>query len=139
MLPQNLLQLACQEFDTFEEAAAASPYNGSDTIFYRGKEWVAWQIPSDSKRLLRLRALPSGRWGWVPDHPEDCAIVVTCKTTRKAELGHLKRLVFRMQEIANENSCTPQALAITPLCQRMLEEISRLEGFENAGSPTESR
>jgi hypothetical protein len=139
MLPQNLLQLACQEFATFEEAIAASPYSGSDIIFYRDREWVVWQVPSNSTRQIQLRRLSSSKWGWIPNHPEDRAVVEQCKTLRTVQFSRLKKLVFMMQEVANEDSCTSQALAITPLCQRMLEEISKLEGFNDASTATEQR
>lgn len=82
----KLIQLCCQEFPTYESARKASGYN-SDVIRYAEPmkiDFVAVKeslltSPAIKVRTIAIQQLPSGFWGWIPDHPDDLAQVAEYK------------------------------------------------------------
>jgi hypothetical protein len=85
MIPIELLKLGCREYATEELARQAiqnSFHAGDETIRYRVD--VKPDRPSSPLRTFATRAmfcrqLPNGNWGWIPEDPDDAAIVAEHK------------------------------------------------------------
>lgn len=93
MIPTHLLELACQEFPTYEDCIKANPYHSHDRIYWREHpSHELYTAISDfppkleavDERVMEVKLLPSGLWGWVPTHPEDQAFLAEFKIDKFA-------------------------------------------------------
>ncbi|MBW4674680.1 MAG: hypothetical protein KME52_11820 [Desmonostoc geniculatum HA4340-LM1] len=104
MIPQELLSLACREFPTYNQAIAASHFDGDSVEWAEAPEMPVRSLDENpclnfqiTRRTMRVQQLPSGFWAWIPGHPDDLAIVAEHKRESNKKFG--VTLLLTMEQI----------------------------------------